>query len=242
MKLINKWLDIMEKDLEDDHGGCRVDGVLSCLGYKKRFNHGCPPCEQCKKESQDIIAKIRKEASEQTVEYINLDALDSLKYKLKEKYDVLFNKFEVTEFERGELDAFTQTLYMIDDIMEKQATSDKTSDKTSYIEEQMRELSRKPLHDAETIARALEKVNNQSDKVNHPSHYNVHKHECIDEMIALFGVDETMAFCKLNAWKYRYRAGAKDGEAREKDLAKADWYIDKYMELKGTIACKNCRN
>ena len=82
---------------------------------------------------------------------------------MKEKYDVLFNKFEVTEFERGELDAFTQTLYMIDDIMEKQATSDKTSDKTSYIEEQMRELSRKPLHDAETIARALEKVNNQSD-------------------------------------------------------------------------------
>ena len=61
MTLINKWLDIMEKDLEDDHGGCRVDGVLSCLGYKKRFNHGCPPCEQCKKESQDIIAKIRKE-------------------------------------------------------------------------------------------------------------------------------------------------------------------------------------
>ena len=45
----------------------------------------------------------------------------------------------------------------------KQAISDKTSDKTSYIEEQMRELSRKPLHDAETIARALEKVNNQSD-------------------------------------------------------------------------------
>lgn len=51
-------------------------------------------------------------------------------------------------------------------------------------------------------------------------------------MIALFGVDETMAFCKLNAHKYRYRVGAKDSETREKDLQKADWYIDKFMELK----------
>ena len=74
-----------------------------------------------------------------------------------------------------------------------------------------------------------------TDDVNHPSHYKVHKHECIDEMIAVFGVDETMAFCKLNAWKYRYRAGAKDGEAKEKDLAKADWYLDKYMELKRKV-------
>lgn len=105
------------------------------------------------------------------------------------------------------------------------------SDKTSYIEEQMRELSRKPLHDAETIARALEKVNNQSDKVNHPSHYNVHKHECIDEMIAVFGVEDVKAFCRLNAWKYRYRLGAKDGEEKEKDLAKADWHIEILMEL-----------
>ena len=133
MNLINKWLDIMEKDLEDDHGGCRVDGVLSCLGYKKRFNHGCPPCEQCKKESQEIIAKIRKEASEQTVEYINLDGLDSLKYKLVEKYNALFNKYEVTVFERGELNAITEIPYMIDDIIEKQSLENKqaTSDKTS---------------------------------------------------------------------------------------------------------------
>lgn len=102
------------------------------------------------------------------------------------------------------------------------------SDKTSYIEEQMRELSRKPLHDAETIARALEKVNDQSDKVNHPTHYNVHKHECIDEMVAVFGVEAVKHFCKCNAWKYRYRSVAKNGE---EDLKKADWYLEKLMEL-----------
>ena len=95
---------------------------------------------------------------------------------------------------------------MIDYIMEKQATSDKTSD-------------------------------TQKDNVNHPNHYNAPKHECIDEMIAMFGVEDVKAFCRLNAWKYRYRAGVKDGEEKEKDLAKADWYIEILMELgqKGEI-------
>ena len=259
--MINEWLNKLEEKLNSDYDEyyCGVATTLFTLGYPMDpTDVWCIDCDEdnqklCKAKAQEIISKIREEwkwyrvelaheiklllenktsdkeeASEQTVEYINLDALDSLKYKLKEKYDVLFNKFEVTEFERGELDAFTQTLYMIDDIMEKQATSDKTSDKTSYIEEQMRELSRKPLHDAEAIARALKKVNNQSDKVNHPTHYKVHKHECIDEMVAVFGVEAVKCFCKCNAWKYRYRSSAKNGE---EDLKKADWYLEKLIEL-----------
>ena len=97
--------------------------TLNCAEYRD--------CEECEAHSLGFIAKLKEEASEQTVEYINLDALDSLKYKLKEKYDVLFNKFEVTVFERGELNAITQTLYLIDDIVEKQSLENKTSDKTS---------------------------------------------------------------------------------------------------------------
>ena len=59
--------------------------------------------------------------------------------------------------------------------------------------------------------------------VNHPSHYNLPgRKECIVEMLETFGVQKTKAFCELNAYKYRYRAGWK-GDA-EKDLAKADWY------------------
>lgn len=136
MNLINEWLNKMEEELNGEIGSCRVDGILFCLGYKKD-NYGCPPCEQCKKESQEIIAKIRKEANEQTVKPMELDALYSLKYKLKEKYNALFNKYEVTVFERGELNAITEILYMIDDIIEKQslenkqATSDKTNDTSS---------------------------------------------------------------------------------------------------------------
>lgn len=33
--------------------------------------------------------------------------------------------------------------------------------------------------------------------VNHPAHYQG-KHECIDEMIALFGVEDVKAFCRCN--------------------------------------------
>jgi hypothetical protein len=54
--------------------------------------------------------------------------------------------------------------------------------------------------------------------------------ECIDEMILLFGVEEVKSFCKLNAWKYRYRAAEKNGE---EDLRKSDWYLRKYKELCG---------
>lgn len=67
--------------------------------------------------------------------------------------------------------------------------------------------------------------------VDHPQHYNRKgAMECIDEMRLIFGDDETAIFCKLNAYKYRYRAGSK-GNAKE-DLRKSDWYIKKYKELR----------
>lgn len=66
--------------------------------------------------------------------------------------------------------------------------------------------------------------------VDHPSHYNrVGALECIDEMVIVFGYEATINFCKLNAWKYRYRANAKNGS---EDIAKSDWYIKKAKELK----------
>lgn len=68
--------------------------------------------------------------------------------------------------------------------------------------------------------------------VDHPNHYNRDgAMECLDEMVTLYGKDETAIFCKLNAHKYRYRAGLK-GEAAE-DFAKSDFYIRKYKELCG---------
>lgn len=72
-----------------------------------------------------------------------------------------------------------------------------------------------------------------TEAVNHPKHYGRDgAMECIDEMVLVFGVEATMHFCLLNAWKYRYRAADKNGE---EDMKKSDWYMAKYAELKGVI-------
>ena len=63
-----------------------------------------------------------------------------------------------------------------------------------------------------------------------PAHYQG-KHECIELMIAMYGEYEVMCFCKLNAFKYRFRAGKKPGFPFEEDIKKAEFYEDKYMEL-----------
>lgn len=70
----------------------------------------------------------------------------------------------------------------------------------------------------------------KDDPVNHPDHYNSHQHECIDEMLAVFGKEAVINFCICNAWKYRYRADSKG--SHDQDMEKADWYINKAMELK----------
>lgn len=75
--------------------------------------------------------------------------------------------------------------------------------------------------------------NAEYDAVNHPSHYTSSGMECIDEMILLYGEEETMHFCKLNAHKYRKRALDKGGK---EDMEKSDWYLAKYKELKDIVA------
>ena len=83
---------------------------------------------------------------------------------------------------------------------------------------------------AEFVNSMYNNVDNLSidkDMVNHPSHYE-HGIECIDEMILLFGVMETMSFCKLNSHKYRKRALDKGGR---EDIDKSDWYMKEYAYL-----------
>lgn len=69
--------------------------------------------------------------------------------------------------------------------------------------------------------------NEQRKKVDHPDHYNQPgKKECIEQMLEAFGDDIVGIFCYTNAYKYLYRAGCKDGESKEDDMAKAKWYMD----------------
>lgn len=66
------------------------------------------------------------------------------------------------------------------------------------------------------------------DDVNHPSHYNDGKIECIEALeSATAGLCGIEAICTANAIKYLWRWKLKNGV---QDLEKAKWYIDKLIE------------
>ena len=67
-----------------------------------------------------------------------------------------------------------------------------------------------------------------ADMVNHPSHYDSGKYECIDVMMDTQGADATMSFCLCNAFKYLWRHKQKNGI---EDVKKAKWYLEKYIEV-----------
>lgn len=77
--------------------------------------------------------------------------------------------------------------------------------------------------------------NSYYEEVNHPDHYNVYDVEVVEMMERIFGIEETMSWCKLNAFKYRMRAGEKLTSTVEKDLKKEKWCLNKYRELKSKI-------
>lgn len=62
------------------------------------------------------------------------------------------------------------------------------------------------------------------DNINHPSHYTFGRYECLDVMRDVFTPAEFQAYCKLNAFKYIWRANHK-GHSQE-DLAKAAFYLN----------------
>lgn len=77
---------------------------------------------------------------------------------------------------------------------------------------------------------------NVNDNVNHPSHYETGKFECIDVMLETHGVEAVKNFCICNAFKYIYRMQRKNGI---EDVQKAVWYLNKYIELEDKTDDKN---
>ena len=53
-------------------------------------------------------------------------------------------------------------------------------------------------------------------------------------MLKLFGEEKFLAFCQLNSFKYRMRAGLKPGNEIHEDIEKALWYENKINTLKNT--------
>ena len=68
----------------------------------------------------------------------------------------------------------------------------------------------------------------KEDVVNHPSHYETGKFECIEVMEEAMGTEAVKNFCICNAFKYLYRHKNKNGL---EDIKKAKWYLDRYIKL-----------
>jgi len=75
-------------------------------------------------------------------------------------------------------------------------------------------------------------VGSNYEHINHPKHYNTFGKEVIDMMVDIWGVENTITFCEMNAFKYKMRLGEKPGQPIEQDLNKANWYLNKAKELR----------
>lgn len=71
-------------------------------------------------------------------------------------------------------------------------------------------------------------VEPKTDNVNHPTHYDNGKVECIDAMIETQGKEAVKSFCICNAFKYLWRHNNKNAV---EDIKKAIWYLNKFIEL-----------
>ena len=73
-------------------------------------------------------------------------------------------------------------------------------------------------------------LNHTKDAIN-PTHYTSGGIETIDYIQAKLGNDGVMAFCLGNVIKYVSRAGKKDISTELEDLKKAQWYLNKAVEV-----------
>ena len=65
-----------------------------------------------------------------------------------------------------------------------------------------------------------------------PSHYTDGPVEVWEMMVDIWGLDKFITYCQINAFKYRMRAGKKEGNSVEQDIKKALWYEGKIKEIK----------
>lgn len=85
-------------------------------------------------------------------------------------------------------------------------------------------------HTRATPLNAWVRQNSKADAIN-PAHYKDGSMEVWQQMVQLYGLDKYLAFCELNAFKYRMRAGKKQGNSAQQDIEKALWYESKIKEL-----------
>lgn len=71
-----------------------------------------------------------------------------------------------------------------------------------------------------------------------PDYYKKNSKEIYQMMIDIWGMEKYIAFCEMNAFKYRMRLGDKPDQPIDRDLDKAKWYENMAKQLtnhKGVI-------
>jgi hypothetical protein len=74
----------------------------------------------------------------------------------------------------------------------------------------------------------------QYDFVN-PSHYKKFGKETYQMMIDVWGKEAYIAHCEMCAFKYKLRAGEKPDQPVDRDLDKANWYLEMANKLKDEV-------
>ena len=91
----------------------------------------------------------------------------------------------------------------------------------------------------------LKLVSNEQEEIKRnktrPDHYKNSTIEVWEMMLKIWGKEKFIAFCEMNAFKYRMRAGDKDKETIKDDIRKAQWYENKIKELNGIKQRCSCK-
>lgn len=141
---------------------------------------------------------------------------------------------------KQEIQKIKNTIHSLTDIIKSKKISGNLLNKeyinidffSSYVDELEKEVSElEKIYNYNNSQELISKPKetSQKDNVNHPSHYQGSKYECIDVMLDVFGKKKVSAFCELNAFKYQWRANSKGTDIQDKQ--KAIWYNQKYIEL-----------
>lgn len=179
-------------------------------------------------------------------EWINL-AKDN--EKLKQENKKLKEAYEKLKQERSKIPMVDDCLKLSKEIekltFEKEMMK-KGNEKFKKVNERLRNENQELKKDLQELKEAFPMTVNKilygkgelkvekedTDNVNHPSHYETGKFECIEVMQEVFGIGAVINFCKCNAFKYVYRMDRKNGTD---DAKKAIWYLNKYLELQDEL-------
>ena len=90
------------------------------------------------------------------------------------------------------------------------------------------------------ITEKLDKLNNLDQKEEYdfvnPEHYKRGSMEVIDMMKLLWGTEALILHCEMSEFKYRMRLGRKPDQPTDRDLQKANWYLEKANKLRDELS------